>query len=116
MKRENKTKQLRYELGRYKKKVEDQAETIRALKKQLEAAGAGAVQLMQYADSVCIQTAVSYGEREYEDGVLIGYRLELPLIHVRELLKMYEMRCRKDEEKQTLIIGVMARAKPDEEQ
>lgn len=113
--RKNEIERLEYELGRYQKKVEDQAKIIKAMQKRLEEAGEGAVQTMQYADCVCIQTAICYGEREEEDGKVIGYRLELPQLDIRALLERYEMRCRLDEERRVVVIGVMEREeKPDD--
>lgn len=106
---ESAVRKATYEIGRYRKKVEDQARMIEMLKGRVEDAGAGAVQMMQYADCVCIQTAISYGEREEEDGEVVGYRLELPALDLHALLEKYEMRCRMDEIKRTVIIGVMER-------
>ena len=71
-KKANEIERLKYELGRYQKKVEDQTRVIERLQKELEAAGVGAAQMMRYADCVCMQTAISYGEREEEDGKVIG--------------------------------------------
>lgn len=107
MTKKGKIKKLQYELGRYEKKVGEQAKIIRRMQRDLDDAGQGAVQMMQYADCVCIQTALSYGEREIEDGQVIGYRLELPRFSIQELRKRYEIRCRHDEEKDVMVIAVM---------
>ena len=99
-------KQLEHELGRYQKKVGDQAKEAAKLRDELKTATEAAGQMAMSFDAALIQSALSCGEKihDEESGDFIGWRLEIPKIKPRELKEKYKVSAWADEE--ILHIGV----------
>lgn len=106
-----KIKDLEKELGRYRKKVEDQQKEIDGLKKRQFDDLEGNKQINQAIDAILAQIALKYGElaMDEETGEELGWRLSIPLFSVSETLERYEIRTRRDERMQEYIVGVMER-------
>lgn len=102
---------LERELGRYRKKVEDQTKENEKLRKVISDALSGNLELQRGLDAILAQTAITYGEdaADPDTGEIIGWRLSLPLFSVSEILKCYEVRARKDEKTGAYIVGVVER-------
>ena len=111
MRNVDKIKNLEKELGRYRKKVADQEKMVQMLRKNLEAMHAGSTEIQRGVDAILGQTALTYGvsARDEESGDELGYRLEIPMFSVDEVLARYEVRARRDTEKDLYIIGVVPR-------
>lgn len=71
-------KELKYELGRYQKKVSDQQRQIAELKAALDEAGKGMLEINCAIDSIMAETAIKFGS---EAGVG-AWELVLPLVSV----------------------------------
>ena len=102
-------KLLKREIGRYRKKVADQQKEIQRMKEREQSNMEGLKEMTQFCNALIIQTALSYGRREEEEGEVLGWRLELPALDVRALGEKYERRSRRDAESNTLVIGVLPR-------
>lgn len=113
MKNVDRIKHLENELGRYRKKVADQAKEEERLRSLLETAQAGSVQMNRVVDAILVQAALTYGEvaTDEETGAFLGCRLSLPLFLVDDVLGEYEVRARRDETEQKYIVGVVPRQK-----
>lgn len=107
----DKIKDLEKELGRYRKKVEDQQEEIYTLRKNLGAAMNGAAETNKAVDAILARVALKYGNPIEDDdtGEELGWRLSIPMFSVSETLERYEIRTRRDEKTQEYIVGVMER-------
>ncbi len=101
----DKIKRLEHELGKYRKKVEDQGKKIKELLETVE----GDREAMLALDANMIQLALSYGQEEVEDGEVLGWRLEYPKVEVHKLLEEYQVKARIDQKTQQMVIGVMKR-------
>ena len=115
----DKIKRLEKEIGRYQKKVADQAKEKERLRRLLEIAEAGAIQTHQAVDAILAQTAITFGEvvKDEETGAELGHRLTVPAFKVGEILGKYQVRTRRDEETGAYIIGVVPKEEePDEEE
>lgn len=104
---------LKKELGRYRKKVDDQMRVENQLRGELHAARRGAEETGRLVDAVLAVTAVQYGEtvRDEETGDIIGFRLTLPPFRAAETLERYRISARKDEATGDYVVGVMEREK-----
>lgn len=107
----DKIKRLENELGRYQKKVADQAKEETRLRGLLETAEAGALQTHQAVDAILAQTALAFGEivKDEETGEDLGHRLTVPAFTVTDILGKYQVRTRKDEETGAYVVGVVPR-------
>lgn len=100
------------ELGRWKKKVEDQGRELAKWKKQAEEAASGAMELNNLLSAILAETAIRYGQPEpdpEDPKNPLGWRLEMPRFSVAETLEKYEQHARVDKEKDLYIIGVVKR-------
>lgn len=100
------------ELGRWKKKVEDQGRELAKRKKQAEEAASGAMELNNLLSAILAETAIRYGQPEPDPenpASPLGWRLELPMLDVAETLGKYEQHARRDTAKDLYIIGVVKR-------
>ena len=104
-------RELEHELGRYQKKVADQAKEAVRLRGELGQAYAGGVEAQRAMDAVLIQTAVAYGQpvNDEETGEKLGWRLWLPSPNVEEIHARYEIHARRAEAEGAYIIGVAPR-------
>lgn len=111
MRNVDKIKALEKELGRYKKKVADQAKENTELRRRLREAYAGNAELRRAVDAVLVHTALTYGQEavDEETGVPLGHRLPLPFFQIEDILGRYEVRTRRDENTMEYIIGVVSR-------
>lgn len=109
-------KMLKKELGRYRKKVADQAEVEKRLRGLLDDAVNGTIQTNRAVDAILAQVAITYGEeaKDEETGVSIGRRIALPFLQVDDVLGKYEVRARRDDETDQYIIGVVPRETPND--
>lgn len=107
---------LEKELRRYEKKVGDLQKINAKLAGEVAAARAGIAQYGSAVDAVLAQTALYYGEAatDPDTGKRIGWRLELPLFKAAALLRKYEVHARRDDKRQTYIVGVGLRDDPDD--
>lgn len=108
----DKIKRLEHELGRYQKKVTDQAKEINGLRKMLCQANAGNQETQTLVDAVLTAAVLAYGEAAADPDApekVLGWRLSLPHFSVREMREKYELHARKDEEKDLYILGVAER-------
>lgn len=107
----DKIKRLEHELGRYRKKVADQARETEKLRQKVADADAGSAQLSAMVDAVLTAVALEYGLHvtdEEASGKELGWRLSLPLVDVAELRRRYEIHARKNGSG-GVTIGVMER-------
>lgn len=107
----DKIKRLEHELGRYRKKVADQARETEKLRQKMADADAGSAQLSAMVDAVLTAVALEYGLHvtdEEASGEELGWRLSLPLVDVAELRRRYEIHARKNASG-GVTIGVMER-------
>lgn len=118
MRNVDKIKGLEKELGRYRKKVEDQQKEIDALRKNLGAAMNGNAEINKAVDAILAIVALKYGNPIEDDdtGEELGWRLSLPLFSVAETLEKYEIRTRRDEKTQAYIVGVMEKKSVEAEE
>ncbi len=110
MKKKAEIKKLQYELGRYQKKVGDQALMISNMREKVR----GAEQVQIAVDAILAAVAEKYGEdaRDPDDpDKILGKRLVLPNYNALELVARYEVRARRDETTQEYIIGVVEKQK-----
>lgn len=107
----DKIKRLEKEIGRYQKKIADQAKEEERLRRLLENAEAGALQTHRAVDAILAQTSITFGEvvRDDETGADLGHRLTVPTFRVAEILSKYQVRTRRDRESGAYIIGVVPR-------
>lgn len=107
----DKIKRLEKEIGRYQKKVADQDKENTALRKRLQDFVAGNSEVNMQVDAILAQVSIIYGEdgKDPDTGEIIGRRLVLPLVDLRDVYSRYEVRARKDEAAQQYIIGVVPR-------
>lgn len=109
---------LKHELGRYQKKVTDQARELDCLRKQLRQAEAGSWEVQLLMDAVLTAAALRHGERATDPDAperTLGWRLEIPRFSARELREKYELRVLEDAEKRSYILGVVERCDGSEE-
>lgn len=106
----DKIKRLEHELGRYRKKVADQAKETEKLRRKAADADAGSAQLQAMVDAVLTAVALEYGLHVTDEasGEELGWRLSLPLVDVAELRRRYEIHARKNGSG-GVTIGVMER-------
>lgn len=111
MRNVDKIKGLEKEMGRYRKKVEDQQKEIFGLRKQLVVTIEGYSEANKAVDAILAQAALKYGERARDEDTSeeLGWRLKIPMFSVSETLEKYEVRTRRDERTQEYIVGVMER-------
>lgn len=109
----DKLRHLEQELGRYRKKVADQAKLENQLRGELHVVRRGVEETGKLVDATLAVTAVTYGEtvRDEETGDILGYRLTIPPFSVAETLARYRVSARKDERTGDYIVGVMERKK-----
>lgn len=107
--KKEKVMKLERELAVYRDRLSKRAQECIDLKKQIEAAINGSAETNRAVDAILAQTALKYGERamDEETGEELGWRLSIPLFSVSETLERYEIRTRRDENKQAYIVGVM---------
>ncbi len=112
----DKIRRLEYELGRWRKKVADQAGENERLRADLEDARVGAVQHHAMVDAVLTAVALAYGERAMDPDApetALGWRLYTPLVDVAELRRRYEVHAEKNG-RGGVTIGVMEREEATE--
>lgn len=111
MRNVDKIKALQHEIGRYVKKINDQAKVIKDLEDILETATAANKEAHRAVDAILAQTAVKYGEQVKDDetGDDIGYRLVVPIFSIDDTLGRLEVKARRDVEAGEYIVGVMER-------
>ena len=115
----DKIKRLEHELGRYRKKVADDAKEIAKLQKRLAQANGGNQETQAMVDAlmppVTLQSGVEVIDQD-NPGKVLGKRLVLSRDTVLEMRAKYQVRVRKDEESDGYIIGVMERCEDQEEE
>ena len=94
MRNVDKIKRLEHEIGRYRKKVADDAKEKRELKDQLEAFQSGSNQVHML---VCMAQTYGVKVTDNETGEELGWRLELAQKPDTQLLQRYEVRTRAGE-------------------
>lgn len=82
-----KNKPVTPDLGRYRKKLSDQAKTIKELREKLATYERGAAETSRLLDSILAELAVEYGEKD-EQGV---YTLAIPLVSVLRNTRDYDI-------------------------
>lgn len=100
------------ELGRWKKRVEDQGRELAKWRQKYEEAAAGAMELNNLLSAILAETAIRYGQPEpdpEDPKNPLGWRLEMPRFSVAETMEKYEQHARVDQEKGLYIIGVVKR-------
>lgn len=98
MRNVDKIKRLEHEIGRYRKKVADDAKEMRKLREQLEAFQRGNDQVHMTVNAILIRMAMEYGVRVTDDetGDELGWRLEMQKPDV-EMCSRFEVRTRANE-------------------
>ena len=106
-----KNDEMRHELGRWKKKAEDQEKELKRLRQKLLEAHGGSLQIMRSTDALMAQLAIVYGKRVQDDntGEELGISLEVPMFSVDDILSRYEVHARRDPEKGIYVIGAAPR-------
>lgn len=113
----DKIKRLEHELGRYRKKVADDAKEIAKLQKRLAQANGGNQETQAMVDALMTAVTLQYGVDVIDQdkpGKVLGKRLVLPRFNFLEMRTKYEVHARKDEESGGYIIGVAERS-PEEQ-
>lgn len=108
----DKIKKLTHELGRYRKKVTDQAREIGKLREQLKSADAGNQETQALVDALLTAIVLEHGERATdpdEPEKVLGGRLAVHRFAVQEIRERYEIHARKDPERDMYVLGVMER-------
>lgn len=115
MRNVDKIKGLEKELGRYRKKVDDQQKEIDALREQVKTARVGLAQLSMGMDAFQAQTALKYGTRaiDKDTGEEIGWNMSLPLYSMEETVEKYKVSTWRKEHEQEYFVGVMEREPND---
>ena len=108
MRNVDRIKSLEHELGRYRKKVEDQQKEMDKLNEMTRTQAEGADQVGILVDAILAATASRYGTVvEDDDGNVIGFRLELEEFELERMRKLWQVSAQKHGD--TYTIGVMAR-------
>lgn len=106
MRNVDKIKALETDLGRHRKKIEDQKTEIEKLKQLVETYAAGAEQTNVLVDAVMAAVAQKYGiVVRGEDDYPIGYRLELDDFTVDRMKNRFQVHAQK--RGTAYIIGAM---------
>ena len=115
----DKIKRLEHELGRYRKKVADDAKEIAKLQKRLAQANGGNQETQAMVDALMTAVTLQYGVDVIDQdkpGKVLGKRLVLSRFNFLEMRAKYQVRVRKDEESAGYIIGVLERCEDQEEE
>lgn len=107
----DKIKRLEKEIGRYQKKVADQAKENEKLRQSLKLAHEGNAQTQRAVDALMAQAAITCGEKvmDEETGTELGHSLSLPMFRVDDILARFEVHARRDKEKDLYVVGVVPR-------
>ena len=102
-------KRLKHEIGRYRKKVADDAKEMRKLREQLEDFQRSSEQVHRTVNAILIRMAMEYGVLATDDktGEKLGWRLEMQKPDV-EMCSQYEVRTRVNEQG-GYTVGVLPR-------
>lgn len=111
MRNVDKIKQLQHELGRYEKKVADQAKEIARLQEREAELGRAITEISRQANAFRIRLALKYGVevRQEESGDLLGWRLTLDKYDITETLNEFETKMSWDATGEGYTIGVWAK-------
>lgn len=111
----DKIKRLEHELGRYRKKVRDQANELELLRDELEAADYGNRETQALVDALMTAVVLAHGDKatDPDTGEQLGYNLSVPMFSVEEMREKYEIHARADREDGTYTLGVIEREKPN---
>ena len=101
----DKVKRLEHELGRYQKKVRDDAGEIARLREHLKLAGEGLAQVNRAVDALCIGVALKYGAQVGEGS----FEAVLPTPDVVGHLERFELQTRRDELRGEYILRAVRR-------
>lgn len=108
MRNVDKIKDLEHELGRYRKKVNDQSIQIADLQAQVRGFEEGVRETSILVDALMAAVANRFGEAVRGEGDdVIGFRLELDDFAVDRMMERYEVSARRQGEK--YVIGVLAK-------
>ncbi len=113
----DKLKHLERELGRFRKKAEDQNKELRRLKASLEEANTGSQQTQSAMDAILTALALQYGQKvtnPEQPDLVLGFRLHIPACNIPELRNHYEVHARRDHETDGYVVGVVPRQKDEE--
>lgn len=96
-----------YELGRYRKKVKEQAEELRMANRKLEDALDGVQELRVAVDAIICSLSKQYGERVKDEstGEVIGYRIHVAYPFAMD--SQFSIRCSKQPESHEMTIGLI---------
>lgn len=109
---------LEHELGRYRKKVEDDAAEIQKLRAQLIQANEGNREINFMVNALLAVVTLKCGEDAVDPddpGKVLGKRLVLDCFDVMRVWERYEVHARRDDMQQQYIIGVVERDAGQEE-
>ncbi len=109
---ESEAKELRLELGRYKKKVADQLKLLAKKDEELETFRRGLDELNAIADGTISALLIAHGQAVTDDenpDVIIGHQMEVPIFSVEEVYGQYKGSCRRDESRGVIVYGTMER-------
>ena len=113
----DKIKRLEHELGRYRKKVADDAKETERLRKKLEQANKGNQEIQAMVDALMTAITLQCGEDAVDPddtSKVLGKRLVLPRFNFLEMRTRYEVHARKDAVSDSYIIGVAERRQEDQ--
>lgn len=113
----DKIKRLEHELGRFQKKVTDQALEMKLLREELETALAGNREAQILVDALLAALALQYGERAADPDQpesFLGWRLSVKAFNAAELHARYEVHARRSLTGD-YVVGVMERQKKEED-
>ncbi len=108
----DKIKNLKHELGRYRKKVTDNAKEIDHLRKLLTQARKGNQETQAMVDALLTAVTLHYGVDAVDpddESKVLGKRLTLPRFSFLKMRSRYEVHARKDKETDEYVIGVVER-------
>ena len=115
----DKIKRLEHELGRYQKKVADQAKENAALREKLTQADLGNRETQDLVDAILTAVVLEHGtaaEDPDEPGKALGWRLSVPIFDFLQMRQQYEIHARRDLENDAYILGVARREAAEHEE
>jgi hypothetical protein len=112
MRNVDKVRKLNYELGRFRKKIDDQEEKIKKLEKELEMAYGGNMEMHAQVDGILCQMVLCCGKDvfDFDDPEkVIGKNITIPRFNPMDLVRKYEVHTELYEESNEMVIGIMER-------
>lgn len=112
MRHDETKKKLNYELGRCRKKIDDQEKKIEKLEKELEMLHSGSMAVHAQVDGILCQMVLCFGQDVFafdDPEKVIGKNITIPRFNPMDLVKKYEVHTELYSDKNEMVIGIMER-------